>query len=208
MGMEWNPRERSAKENYHFLTSAVAPRPIAWVTTVDGAGRVNAAPFSWFNTVCAEPPMVLLAIGSRPDGSPKDTLRNIQERGEFVVNVVTRELAEAMVASAADYAPTESEVLALGLQTGPSSTVAPPRLAGSPVHFECVRHDVITLSAGNWLVLGRIQHVAASDDVLDARGNVDPTRVNFVGRMGGANYADTASRFTVPWPGKRTTRDA
>jgi flavin reductase (DIM6/NTAB) family NADH-FMN oxidoreductase RutF len=206
--VDWDPSDRPAKENYRFLTSAVAPRPIAWVTTVSPAGVVNAAPFSWFNTVCPDPPMVMLCIGSRADGSPKDTWRNIRDTGEFVVNAVPREAAESMVASSAEYGPDESEVAALGLATVPSRAVRPPRLAASPVHLECVLDREVTLGRGgdHHLVLGRIVHVAADDAVLDAKGNVDPAKLTFVARMGGANYSDTSARFQVAWPPRAPDR--
>lgn len=206
--VEWDPATRPSKENYRFLTSAVAPRPIAWVTTMDATGLVNAAPFSWFNTVCPDPPMVAIAIGSRADGTPKDTFRNIRDTGEFVVNVVSRPAVPAMVQSSAEYAPDVSEVAELGLGTAPSTAVRPPRLAASPVHLECVLQQVITLgnTGDHHLVLGRIVHIAADDGVLDGKGLVDPEKVIFVGRMGGANYADTSSRFQVPWPAKAPDR--
>lgn len=206
--MEWNPETRPAKENYRFLTSAVAPRPIAWVTTMSPAGVVNAAPFSWFNSVCPDPPMVMLSIGSRADGSPKDTYRNIRDTKEFVVNAVTREAADAMVATSADYAPDESEVAALGLATVPSRAVRPPRLAASPVHLECVLDREVVLGRGgdHHLVLGRIVHIAADDGVLDAKGNVDPAKATFVARMGGANYTDTSTRFQMAWPERAPDR--
>jgi len=200
--VEWNPASRASKDNYRFLTSAVAPRPIAWVTTVDSRGLVNAAPFSWFNTVCPDPPMVAIAIGSRADGSPKDTYRNIRDTEEFVVNVVTRQAADVMVQSSAEYAPDVSEVAELALHTTPSVAVRPPRLAASPVHLECVLHEAITLGThgDHHLVLGRIVHIAADDATLDAKGLVDPEKVVLVGRMGGANYADTSNHFQMPWP--------
>lgn len=200
--MEWDPGETLAKENYRFLTGAVAPRPIAWVTTVGARGSVNAAPFSWFNTVCPDPPMLMLSIGSRADGSPKDTWRNIRDTGEFVVNVVPRALAHAMVQSSAEYAPDESEVDALGLATVPAQRVRAPRLLGSPVHLECVLHQAIPLGlkGDHTLVLGRIVHIGADDTVLDGKGHIDPARLALVGRMGGANYVDTSHWFQIPWP--------
>jgi flavin reductase (DIM6/NTAB) family NADH-FMN oxidoreductase RutF len=201
--MEWDPSTRSSKDNYRFLVSAVAPRPIAWVTTRDPAtGVVNAAPFSWFNAVCPDPPMVMLAIGRRPDGSPKDTLRNIRASREFVVNASPRAVAGKVVATAAEYPPDVSEVAALGLGTLASRTVAPPRLADSPLHLECRLHDVIPLGRdGNHsLVLGTVVHIGCDDAVLDARGLVDPARLVLLARLGGSHYADTSQVFDIPWP--------
>jgi len=206
--MEWDPAGSPASTTYRFLTSAVAPRPIAWVTTVDPAGTVNAAPFSWFNSVCPDPPLVMLAIGSRDDGSPKDTWANIEATREFVVNAVVRGLEADAVASSADYAPGRSEAEALGLRLAPSAKVRPPRLAASPIHLECVLDRAVTLGRhdDHHLVLGRVVHVAVDDAVLDARGLVDPSKAIFVGRMGSANYMATTDRFTVPWPAKAGDR--
>lgn len=200
--MEADPAARDAKANYHFLTSAIVPRPIAWVTTVDPAsGVVNAAPFSWFNAVCSEPPMVMLAIQRRPDGTPKDTLRNIQASREFVVNVAPKAFVDAMVATSGEYAPDVSEVQAVGLATAPSRAVRPPRLEASPVHLECRLAQAIPLGVGKTtLVLGEVVHLAADDGVLDARGNVDPAKLALVARMGGSEYVDTERFFTVKRP--------
>lgn len=200
--MEWEPASRPPKENYRFLVTAVAPRPIAWVTTVDGRGAVNVAPFSWYNTVCPDPPMVMLAIGRRPDGSPKDTLRNAEETGEFVVNAVVRSAAEQMVATAADYPPGTSEADALGLRTLPSRVVRPPRLAASPIHLECRVERILPLGRGgnHSLLLGEVVHIGADDAVLDAKGNVDPAKLTLVARWGGSGYVDTSGLFAIPWP--------
>lgn len=202
--MEVDPRQRDVKANYHFLTSAVAPRPIAWVTTLDPAtGVVNAAPFSWYQSVCADPPMLLLAINRRADGSLKDTARNIHASGEFVVNVAPRAALEDLVQSSADFPPEVSEVQALGLRTTPSRVVQPPRLADSPVHFECRLAQEIPLGHQQnvTVILGEVVHLAADDAVLDARGNVDPSKLILAARMGGSAYVDTQHAFTVQRPG-------
>ncbi|MEA3202989.1 MAG: hypothetical protein QOI63_655 [Thermoplasmata archaeon] len=205
--VEWDPAQRPGSATYRFLTSAVAPRPIAWVTTVDAAGLVNAAPFSWFNAVCADPPMVMVSIRARPDGSLKDTARNIRGSGEFVVNVAPAGLAQAMVQTSAEYPPEVSEVQEVGLRTVPSLRVAPPRLAASPVHLECRLRQLIPLGRRDdqSLVLGEVVHLAADDAVLDADGNLDPAKVTLVGRMGGSKYVDTARPFSIPWPDKPTS---
>lgn len=201
--MEVDPASRDARTNYHFLTSAIVPRPVAWVTTVDpSTGVVNAAPFSWFNNVCADPPTVMLAIIDRPDGSPKDTVRNIRASGEFVVNVSPKALVAQMVQSSGDYPPDVSEIDVTGLATAPSRMVRPPRIAQSPVHLECRLSQEIPLGRGQKvsLILGEVVHIAADDAVVDARGNIDPAKLTLVARMGGSEYLDTERSFTVKRP--------
>lgn len=201
--MELDPASRESRLNYHFMTSAIMPRPIAWVTTVDLAtGVVNAAPFSWFQAVCADPPMVMLAIQRRADGSLKDTTRNIRAGKEFVVNVSPKALAKEMVQTSGEYPPDVSELKEVHLATAPSRRVKPPRIAGSPVHMECRLHQEIPLGGkgGTSLVLGEVVHFAADDSVLDARGNVDPAKLTLVARLGGSEYVDTEDFFTLKRP--------
>jgi flavin reductase (DIM6/NTAB) family NADH-FMN oxidoreductase RutF len=201
--VEVDPASRDARTNYHFLTSAIVPRPVAWVTTLDpSTGVVNAAPFSWFNAVCADPPTIMLAIIERPDGSPKDTVRNIRASGEFVVNVSPKSLVAQMVQSSGDYPPDVSEIEVTGLATAPSRKVRPPRIAQSPVHLECRLAQEIPLGRGQKvsLVLGEVVHISADDAVVDARGNIDPAKLTLVARMGGSEYLDTERFFTVKRP--------
>ena len=201
--MEADPAERDIRTNYHFLTSAVMPRPVAWVTTVDPKTKVvNAAPFSWFQAVCSDPLMVSLSIQQRADGTPKDTARNIRDGKEFVVNVSPKALLHTMVASSGDYPPDVSEVDALGLPTTPSKKVKPPRLSASPVHLECrlVQEIPLGKSQKTSLFLGEVVYIAADDAVLDPRGNVDPHKLTLVARMGGAEYCDTGQFYTVKRP--------
>lgn len=205
-GVDVDPATREARANYHFLTSAVAPRPIAWVTTIDPAtGVVNLAPFSWFNAVCADPAMLMLAIQDHPDGSPKDTVRNIRATGEYVVNVVPKGLGDAMVQTSGDYPPDVSEAEVLGLATAPSRKVRPPRLAASPVHLECRLVQELRFGRAQKVnvVLGEVVHIAADDAVLDARGNLDPDRLALLGRMGGSTYVDTARHFPIQRPARQ-----
>lgn len=202
--MEWDPAERDASDRYRFLVSAVAPRPIAWITTLDPAtGVVNAAPFSWYNSVCADPMLLAVAIIERSPGVPKDTVRNIRATGEFVVNVAVKPLLREMVASSGDYPADVSEVEALHLRTAPSVRVRPPRLADSPVHMECRLHREIPLGDREKvsLILGEVVHVAADDGVLDGKGNLDPDKVTLAARMGGSEYTDTQAHYTVKRPG-------
>src|ERR1700720_1554032 len=122
---------------YRALVTVVTPRPIAWVTTVNVQGRVNLAPFSFFNAFGANPPVVVFSPVLRRDGSKKDTLLNVEATGEFVVNAAVESLAEQINLSSKEIAPDESEVNLTGLTTRPSEIVRPPRLAESPVSLEC-----------------------------------------------------------------------
>lgn len=207
--MEADPAGRDLRANYQFLTSAVMPRPIAWVSTQDPTtGVVNCAPFSWYNSVCSDPPMLMLAILNRSDGTPKDTVRNIRASKEFVVNVTPREAVTTMVQSSADYPPEISEAQAVGIPLVPSRKVRPPRIASSPVNMECRLHQELVLGNSQKvsLLVGEIVHFAADDAVLDDRGNVDPNKLILAARMGGAEYCDTGAHFTVQRPAKPGAR--
>ena len=200
--MDADPATWGAAQSYRFLCSFVSPRPIAWVTTVGRSGVVNAAPFSWYNAIQSDPPMVLIAVAHHRDGRLKDTARNAIETGEFVVNLAVRELAGPMVATSADYAPEESEVEALALATSPSATVRPPRLAQSPAHLECRldRHLEVGRKGDVTLLFGAVQHVHAEDAILGADGAIDAARAVLVARMGGAWYCTTEDPFEIPRP--------
>ncbi len=196
--MEADPAEWSTKRTYHFLTSAVAPRPIAWVTTVDPeSGATNAAPFSWYQSVCAEPPLIILALAFRPGGVEKDTLRNIRAGGGFVVNIATVEQVGAVVATSQDLPAGTSELEAAGLATTPARRVKAPYIAASPVHLECELFETHQYGGddGTTLVVGRIVYVHADDEVLDERGSVDPAKVTFLARLGGRDYAAIDETF-------------
>lgn len=203
--MEWDVADRSAGANYHFMTSAVAPRPIAWVTSVSADGTVNAAPFSWFQSVCADPPLVMLALADRSGGGPKDTLANIEATQEFVVNLATAEQVDDIVASSAEFPPEESEVEAVGLETRPSVGVSPPRLVASPVHMECRLVETRRYGGdkGTTMIVGEVVHIGADDEVLDGRGNVDPHKVAFLARLGGRYYTAVRDVFEHDRPASR-----
>ena len=192
----------SAGRTYHFLCSAVAPRPIAWVTSVDGAGRVNAAPFSWFQALCADPPMVMVSVVDRAPGVLKDTARNVQETGEFVVNIATGDQLEALVATSADLAPGEDELAAVGLERDPSAAVAPPRIRGCAAHLECrlVEAHRYGRDKATTVLVGEVVHFAARDDLLDERGMLDPVQAGLSARLGGDDYLRTLATFQVARP--------
>lgn len=140
--MQIDPSLQSSADNFKVLTNLIVPRPIAWVSTVNPEGVVNLSPFSFFNAVCADPIYVVVSIGRRASGAPKDTALNIRTSGEFVVNLVTEELMDAMNISAADFPPDQSELPAAGLLATPSVRVKSPRisLAQASRRAGCSRH--------------------------------------------------------------------
>jgi len=176
----------TSKDVYRFLISAVVPRPIAFVSTVNTAGVTNLAPFSYFNAVSSEPPLVAIAISDRAD-DPKDTLRNIRETREFVVNVVSEPLLDAMVHTAGEWPKTTSEFGPSGLTPAPSERVSAPYVAESPLQLECVLHSEIRLG-NSFLVVGEVILARVRDDVF-TDGRVDPAKLAPVGRLGGELYA-------------------
>jgi flavin reductase (DIM6/NTAB) family NADH-FMN oxidoreductase RutF len=188
---------------YRLLISCVTPRPIAWVTSIDLEGRVNLAPFSFFNAFGAEPPVVVFGPNRKRDGSKKDTLANIEATGEFVINGAVASLAEQMNLSSKELPHGESEVELTGLSLAPSKKVKTPRLAESPLHMECVLRQVISigdkqLSAN--LVIGEIVLFHIDDSLLDADGRIDPHKAKTIARLGGNYYCHTSDLFEMKRP--------
>ncbi|WP_137181091.1 flavin reductase family protein [Roseomonas sp. AR75] len=175
---------------YRLVVGCVVPRPIAWITTVDAAGRVNAAPFSSYNYVATSPPMLAVNIAQRAgDGAIKDTARNIRDSGEFVVNVATEETMEAMHATGFEYPPEQSEALALDLALLPSRHVRVPRLAATPVQMECRLDKIVPLGRGvNTLYIGEVVAFHLAHRVYDGT-RVDSVAMRPVARLGGPYYA-------------------
>lgn len=195
----------SPDNRYKLLTATVVPRPIAWVTSLDERGRVNAAPFSFFNALVGDPPIVGIGIGGqhpgRGAGHWKDTAANIRARGEFVVNLVPYALREQMNVTAIEFAEHVDEVAEAGLATARSARVAPPLLAGSPVSLECERFVILEVAVDRTIVLGRVLAMHVRDDaVLDpVRCHIDTPRLDLIGRMHGRGwYARTTDRFEMP----------
>ena len=190
-----------ADRAYPILAGLVVPRPIAWVTTLNENGTVNAAPFSFFNVFGDDPPLVIFAPGDRPDGSPKDSARNARRTGEFVVNMVDESLAEAMVRTSASHPADVSETDHEGLATAPSSVVAPPRIAAAPAALECKVHSIQEIGT-NRLVLGIVHRVHVKDEIFDAEKlRVRQENYHPVGRMAVPDwYCHTADLFEMPRP--------
>ncbi len=199
--MEFDLDGEHRKLAYKLLAGLVTPRPIAWVTTRDADGVVNAAPFSFFNVFGTSPPIVGFAPGDKEPGIPKDTARNIRRTGEFVVNLVDEDTAGAMNLTSAELPAGESEIPHAGLRTMPSAVVSPPRIAEAPVALEC--REWSTLEIGrNRLVIGIVHRLWVRDGVLDP----DTLLVNRavfrpVGRMEvPAGYCRTRDHFEMPRP--------
>ena len=193
----------SAIEVYQVLTRVVTPRPIAWVTTIDQAGRVNLAPFSFYNVFGTNPPVVVFSPTLRRNGSKKDTLRNVEATGEFVVNAAVESLAEQVNLSSKEVQPEESEVELTGLSTRPSEFVGPPRLAESPVALECKLLQVIEVGQGPGaanLVIGEVVSIHLDDAIFDADGRVDPAKLRTIGRLGGDEYCRLTDLFRMQRP--------
>jgi flavin reductase (DIM6/NTAB) family NADH-FMN oxidoreductase RutF len=191
----------AANARYKLLVSTITPRPIAWVVSQDRDGVINAAPFSFFNAFASDPPVVGIGIGSHKPGQPKDSRANIQEIGQFVVNLVSEETAQAMNITAIEFEPGVNELTQAGLTTLPSMRVKPPRIAESPVAMECELMQIIDLGPNRGLVLGRVLVMHIRDDaVIDAsKQYIDTPKLKLIGRMHGTGwYARTSDLFQMP----------
>ncbi|MFG0464488.1 flavin reductase family protein [Pseudomonas putida] len=183
---------------HKLVVGCVVPRPIAWVTTVDQEGRVNAAPFSSYNYVSTSPTLIAINIEHR-DGQPKDTARNIRESGEFVVNVVTEANMELMHHCAWTYGPDESEVDLLGIELLLSRCVSAPRIASTPVQMECRLHQALILGNGSsTLFVGEVVAFHLSEEIFDGR-RIDSAKMRPLARLGGPFYAALGEIFHRPF---------
>jgi flavin reductase (DIM6/NTAB) family NADH-FMN oxidoreductase RutF len=188
---------------YRALVGVVTPRPIAWVTTIDEAGRVNLAPFSFFNAFGANPPVVVFSPTLRRDGSRKDTLLNLASVGEFVVNAAVEELAQQVNATSKELPRGQSEAEYAGLTVQPSVKVRPPRVAESPVHLECRLCQIISIGDGPIaanLVIGEVLLIHIDESVLDKTGQVDPRKLRAIARLGANYYCRSTDLFEMERP--------
>jgi flavin reductase (DIM6/NTAB) family NADH-FMN oxidoreductase RutF len=197
--MHFDMNALAGKDRYKLLTSVVVPRPIALVTTLDGQGGVNAAPFSFFNAIGSDPALIVLGVGNRSREEPKDTAKYIRASGEFVVNVVTEDIAERMNVTACDFPAGVDELAMAELTAAPSRVVKPPRVAESPVNMEC--REVSTTEIGrNRVILGEVLVLHVRDDLIDAEKlYVHTDTLHMVGRMHAPSwYTRTNDRFEMP----------
>ena len=195
--------ELTATERHKLLTALVIPRPIAWVTTVSVEGATNAAPYSFFNVFGQDPAIIILGLEHKADGTAKDTEKNITMLNEFVVNLVSSDMLENMVQTAAAYAPGESEPDILGLSLTSSKKVKPPRLTNAPVSIECERIMSLSLSKERSILLGRAMGVFSKNGLINAATlHVDWANDYPIARLFADKYAEIGriSRYSIPRP--------
>jgi flavin reductase (DIM6/NTAB) family NADH-FMN oxidoreductase RutF len=202
--MEIDPDSRPWTSIYKILIGAVVPRPIGWISSLDENGRRNLAPFSFFNVVSGRPPHVVFSAMIREtDAGEKDTLRNLRATGEFVVNIVTETLAEAMNITSTEFPSPIDEFEAAGLTAAPSVVVKVPRVAESPVHLECrVAHllEIGDQPGAATLVVGRVVHLHVDPSVLLGEDKIDLAKLRPIGRLSGAAYCRVTDVFEMKRP--------
>ena len=199
--MELDATSLSTREAYALMTGIVVPRPIAWVSTMDENGHVNLAPFSYFNAVGSDPPMVSISIAQRADGSEKDTLRLLQKTGFFCVNLAEDDDAVRLNATSQELPPEVSEAERCGIATKPCAKIPGVRIASCRASLECRLLEVHRYGrkAKVSLVVGEVLHFFV-DDALLTEGAIDPSKVTPIARLGGPNYATLGRRFALPRP--------
>ncbi|WP_035350379.1 flavin reductase family protein [Edaphobacter aggregans] len=200
--MEFDTETAAPRQIYNLLIGLVAPRPIALVTSMNADGGLNAAPFSAYNYLCTDPPIVGIGVTDRPASSfvPKDTARNIRRTGEFVVNVVTEDLAQQMNICATDFPAEISELDMANLATTPSSVVRVPRIAQAHAALECREYTTMEIGRSR-IILGRVVSIFVEDPYVDPAGPyVRADELHAIGRMNGlGNYVRTRDSFmTIP----------
>jgi flavin reductase (DIM6/NTAB) family NADH-FMN oxidoreductase RutF len=196
-------RELSSRNTYKLLIGSVVPRPIGWVSTVSADDVGNLAPFSFFMAATGNPPTVVLSTSMR-DGEPKDTLRNVMEIPEFVLNVVSEDVQEAMNATSEEFPADVDELVAAGLTPAPSSRVRPVRVVEAPINMECKLVQFVPVgdpTTGSTLIIGEVLAWHIRDDVFDAdRMRIKLDRLQAIGRMAGDGYTRTRDQFEMIRP--------
>jgi flavin reductase (DIM6/NTAB) family NADH-FMN oxidoreductase RutF len=190
--------DANTKQIYNLLISLVAPRPIAWITSMSVSGQLNAAPFSAYNYMGMDPPIVAVGVGNRlgPGVIGKDTAHNIRDTGEFVINVVNEAVAEAMSVSAIDFPPEINELDIVHLKTEPSQLVKVPRIAAAPASLEC--REITTMEIGrSRIILGQVVAIHVKDEFVDQAGPyIRAQELHAIGRMNGLGaYVKTKDAF-------------
>jgi flavin reductase (DIM6/NTAB) family NADH-FMN oxidoreductase RutF len=196
--VKFDMEEARPRDIYNMLIGLVAPRPIALITTMEENGTLNAAPFSAYNYLCTDPPIVGIGVANRPADEivPKDTARNIRRSGEFVINVVTEDIAEQMNICATDFPAGISEVEMANLETAPSAMVKVPRIASAHAALECREHTTLEIGRSR-IVLGRVVSIYVEDQFVDPAGPyIRSEQLHAIGRMNGlGSYVRTRDSF-------------
>ncbi|HLS59649.1 MAG TPA: flavin reductase family protein [Virgibacillus sp.] len=200
--LSFEPHEQTERENYRLLTGSIIPRPIAFVTSMASDGTVNGAPFSYFNIVSSNPPMVSISI-QRKDGVRKDTARNIAEKGTFVVHIVDEENVKQINETAASLPADESEINIADLTLEESDLIKVPGIKEAKVRFECRIEQIIELpgeqTIGSDLIIGKIINFHIANEVYDD-GRINQEKLAAVSRLAGANYAKVGETFSIERP--------
>lgn len=184
--MELDTDEIDPRTAYRIVSGVVVPRPIGWISTRSADGVDNLAPFSYYNAVSSHPPVVMFSAGTRSDGASKDTPKNAVETGEFVANLVTEALVERMDMTSAGVERDESEFEFANLERAESVTVTPPRVADAAVCFECSLYKSLRVY-DNTVILGEVKYIYLDDELL-TDGELDVTKIDAIGRLGGPYY--------------------
>jgi flavin reductase (DIM6/NTAB) family NADH-FMN oxidoreductase RutF len=201
--MQLDFTQLAPRDAYTWMIGTILPRPIAWVSTISGEGRTNLAPFSFFQGVTSNPPTLMFVPVNTRDGGKKDTVRNIEQVPEFVVNLVPFALAAAMNETSAMLPYGDSEFEAFGVAAQASERIRPLRVAAAPVAFECTLDRIVLIGEGPLaanVVFGRILLAHVNDAVLGADGRPDPAKLDLIGRLGGESYTRTTERFALKRP--------
>ncbi|AUW43575.1 flavin reductase family protein [Rhizobium leguminosarum] len=201
MSVSFDFKQLTERQRYKLMIGTIIPRPIALVTTVDENGRINAAPFSFFNCLSADPPILAIGVENHADMSFKDTGHNIRMTEVFTVNIVSFAIAEAMHVCGAKYPRGVDELKEAGLTAMPGEKVASPFIAEAPAAFECRRHVTLELGRSRQIVMGEIVYAHYRDGVVDPeRLHVDPSAVDAIARLGGDTCATIRDRFEMLTP--------
>ncbi|MFS0674660.1 flavin reductase family protein [Ornithinibacillus sp. 179-J 7C1 HS] len=201
--LSFHPENQTERENYKLLVGSIIPRPIAFVTTQAADGTLNGAPFSYFNIVSSNPPLVSLAI-QRRNGIMKDTARNISETREFVIHIVDEQNVNSVNRTAATLPANESEITLASLTPVPSKEISVPGVQEAKVRFECMLEQMISLEGtdgepGSELIIGRIITYHIDEDIYED-GKINPEKLAAVSRLAGSNYAKVGEIFSIERP--------
>jgi len=201
-----DPTKIETKELHKVLLSSIAPRPIAFASTIDASGNVNLSPFSYFNVFSSNPPILIFSPSRRVrDNTTKHTLENAKETKEVVINVVNYPIVEQMSQSSIEYDKGVNEFIETGLTQVKSLLVKPPRVLESPISFECHVQDIVSLGesgGAGQLIIAKVVQIHINKNYLDKEGNIDSEKLDLVARMGGDWYtrANKKSMFKIPKP--------